>query len=149
MGKFSLVINKKDCTGCHSCEIACKQEHSLRVGPRLVRIIENGPNFIPVYCHHCAKAPCREACPVDAISRNEQGIVLIDKSICIGCMVCIEACPFEAMQFDDDIGIAVKCDLCIDRLAEDKTPACVSVCPTGCISLRSQGSIAAQFQGAL
>ena len=149
MEKFLLVINKKDCTGCHSCEVACKQEHGLGVGPRLIRIIENGPHFIPVYCHHCAKAPCIEACPVEAISRNEQGIVLIDNSLCIGCRVCVEACPFEAMQFDDEEETAVKCDLCISRVAKDKSPACVSICPTGCIRFRSKKSIAEQFQSRL
>lgn len=111
-----------------------------------MRVIEQFVDFIPVYCHHCAKAPCKQACPVDAISRNEQGIVLIDGELCIGCRDCIEACPFGAMQFEDNREIAIKCDLCIQRLAENKKPACMSVCPTGCISLGGQKSIAAVFQ---
>ena len=76
MNKISLVFRKKDCMGCHACEVACKQEHALGVGPRLVRVLEKSPDYVPIYCHHCAKAPCKEACPVEAISRNEQGIVL-------------------------------------------------------------------------
>jgi Fe-S-cluster-containing dehydrogenase component len=99
----------------------------------LVQIVENGADFIPIYCHHCAKAPCKEACPVDAISRNEHGIVLIDDNICIGCRECLIACPFSAMQFEENREIAVKCDLCQHRLVENKQPACISVCPTGCI----------------
>ncbi|MEJ2041579.1 MAG: 4Fe-4S binding protein, partial [Desulfosarcinaceae bacterium] len=95
MAKRYLSINKKDCMGCHACEVACKQEHGLGVGPRLIKVIENSPRFIPVYCHHCAKAPCAEVCPVDAISRNEDGIVLIDEGLCIGCRECIDACPFD------------------------------------------------------
>ena len=98
MAKISLMIRKKDCMGCHACEVACKQEHGLGVGPRLVRVIEHSIDFTPVYCHHCAKAPCKQACPVDAISRNEQGIVLIDSDLCIGCRDCIEACPFGAIE---------------------------------------------------
>jgi len=142
MKMISLVFDKKNCMGCHSCEVACKQEHGLGVGPRLVRVIEKSCDFIPVYCHHCAKAPCREACPVEAISRNEQGIVLIDNDLCIGCRVCVDECPFGAMQFDEINGVAIKCDLCIERLAEDKRPACMSVCPTGSIYFRNNKNIA-------
>jgi len=146
MEKVSMVLRRKNCMGCHACEVACKQEHALGVGPRLIKVIENSPDFIPVYCRHCAKAPCAEACPVNAISRNNEGIVLIDEDACIGCRDCIEACPFGAMQFDEQHEIAVKCDLCIERLAENKKPACLSVCPTGCISLGGEKSIAAVFE---
>lgn len=146
MQKISLIFRKKDCMGCHACEVACKQEHGLGVGPRLVRVIEKAPEFIPVYCHHCAKPPCKDACPVAAISRNEQGIVLIDDDLCIGCRECIEACPFSAMQFEDHRETAVKCDLCVHRLAENKRPACTDVCPTGCIHIGERKSIAAVFE---
>lgn len=133
MAKVSLMFFKKDCMGCHACEVACKQEHGLGVGPRLVRVIEKSPDFIPVYCHHCATAPCKDACPVEAITRDERGIVLIDRDLCIGCRACVEACPFGAMQFDEDNDIAVKCDMCIERQREGRGPACADVCPTGCI----------------
>ena len=146
MHKKSLRIAKKDCMGCHACEVACKQEHGLGVGPQLVKVIEKSFEYIPVYCRHCAKAPCKAACPVKAISRNEQGIVLIDNELCIGCRECVEACPFDAMQFDDNGETAVKCDLCIHRLAEAKKPACLSVCPTGCITMGGQKRIAAVFE---
>jgi len=115
MSKFALMIFRKDCMGCHACEVACKQEHGLGVGPRFIRVLENGPDFFPVYCHHCADAPCLRACPVNAISRNAEGIVLIDRELCIGCRECLPACPFGAMQFDEESEVAVKCDLCIDR----------------------------------
>ncbi|MBW1667064.1 MAG: hypothetical protein JRJ66_03205 [Deltaproteobacteria bacterium] len=58
------------------------------VGPRLVRVIERISDFVPRYCRHCAKPPCKVACPVDAISRNERGIVLIDNDLCMGCRKC-------------------------------------------------------------
>jgi len=141
MSKFSLMFYRKNCMGCHACEVACKQEHQLGVGPRLVRVIEKSPDFYPVYCHHCAVAPCKEACPVDAISRNEKGLVLIDKEVCIGCKECLEACPFGAMHYNDDQETAVKCDLCIERLNNEQAPACFSVCPTRCISWGETGSL--------
>ncbi|MCX8111499.1 MAG: 4Fe-4S binding protein [Syntrophorhabdaceae bacterium] len=133
MSKRYLTIFKDDCCGCHSCEVACKQEHNLDVGPRLIRIIDKSPLFVPIYCHHCADAPCKRACPVDAIIRNSQGIVLINEDICIGCRECIMACPFGAMQFHGEKEVALKCDLCLERLTQGEIPACASVCPTGCI----------------
>ena len=148
MEKVSMVFRKKNCMGCHACEVACKQEHGLGVGPRLVQVLEKSPDYIPIYCHHCAKAPCKEACPVEAISRNEQGIVLIDNDLCIGCRECQEACPFGAMQFEDSQEIAVKCDLCVHRLEDNRRPACMTVCPTGCIYLSGKKSIAAVFEKA-
>ena len=141
MGKVSLMFFKKDCMGCHACEVACKQEHGLGVGPRLVRVMEKGCDYVPVYCHHCAKAPCQESCPSGAISRTSQGVVLIDQELCIGCQACVEACPFGAMQFEEEKGLAMKCDLCIDRLTQDEQPACSLVCPTGCISFGDRRTV--------
>ena len=146
MGKRALIIKKNDCMGCHACEVACKQEHGLNVGPRLIRVIEKSPDFIPVYCRQCAKPPCRDACPVEAITRNDEGIVVIDEERCIGCRDCIDACPFGAMQFEDRREVAVKCDLCMERLAEGLKPACMSICPTGCIGMGQKKNIAAVFE---
>ena len=133
MERISLLISEEDCMGCHACEIACKQEHNLGVGPKLIRVIENSPHYIPVYCHHCIEAPCLESCPVDAIFTDELGVVLIDSELCTGCRECIEACPYGAMQFDDENEVAIKCDLCIERLRNNDQPACSKACPTQCI----------------
>jgi Fe-S-cluster-containing dehydrogenase component len=133
MGKVSLMVFQKDCMGCHACEVACKQEHGLGVGPRFIKVIERGPSYIPIYCHHCARPPCKDSCPVEAISRDERGIVLVDKDLCIGCKACIEACPFGAMQFDEEREVALMCDLCYERLKNNEEPACSMVCPTRCI----------------
>ena len=146
MGKRALIIKKNDCMGCHACEVACKQEHNLKVGPRLIHVIEDSPDFIPVYCRQCAKPPCRDACPADAIARNENGIVLIDNDLCIGCRDCVDACPFGAMQFEEELEVAIKCNLCLERLESSQKPACLSVCPTGCITLAGKKSVAAVFE---
>jgi Fe-S-cluster-containing dehydrogenase component len=76
-----------------------------------------------------------EVCTAKAISINEKGIVLINSDLCTGCRECIEACNFNAMQFDKNEEIVVKCDLCIKRLERKKQPSCVSICPTSCIYL--------------
>jgi len=134
MQKISLYFFEEDCNGCHACEVACKQEHRLHDGPRLVKVIEKSPRFIPVYCRHCDDPPpCGEACPVEAITKDDCGIVLIDDELCTGCGECVEACPYGAMQYDEDQNIAVKCDLCSDRIEKGEAPACSLVCPSHCI----------------
>jgi NADPH-dependent glutamate synthase beta subunit-like oxidoreductase/NAD-dependent dihydropyrimidine dehydrogenase PreA subunit len=86
MGKISLMINQDDCNGCHSCEVACKQEHGLGVGPRVIRVIEKAPLFVPLFCHHCDHAPCAMSCPEDAIIKDSlTEVVLHDPEKCNGC----------------------------------------------------------------
>jgi Fe-S-cluster-containing dehydrogenase component len=133
MEKLALLVIGEDCMGCHACEVACKQEHELEVGPGFMRVVEQAPVFVPIYCHHCARPPCKDACPADAISRDARGIVLVDEELCIGCLACVEACPFGAMQFDPGREVAVKCDLCRERVDKGVGPACVRACPTRCI----------------
>ncbi|NIM93061.1 MAG: FAD-dependent oxidoreductase [Anaerolineales bacterium] len=87
MTKTTLMFNEVNCSGCHACEVACKQEHGLGVGPRLVRVIERAPLFLPLYCHHCEDAPCAIACWEDAITIDpETGIVLHHNELCNGCL---------------------------------------------------------------
>ena len=86
MGNISLKFYGEDCSGCHACEVACKQEHGLGVGPRVVRVIEKAPDFKPLFCHHCEEPDCALACPEDAITKDPQtGVVLHDNDKCTGC----------------------------------------------------------------
>jgi Fe-S-cluster-containing dehydrogenase component len=149
MGKLSLMVLQKDCMGCHACEVACKQEHGLGVGPRLIKVIERAPDYVPIYCHHCAKPPCKDSCPVDAISKDERGIVHVDAELCIGCKACIEACPFGAMQFDEQREVALMCDLCYERLNNNEEPACSMACPTRCILWGDMTAISQEMESRL
>jgi NADPH-dependent glutamate synthase beta subunit-like oxidoreductase len=86
MAKVSLVFSQTDCCGCHTCEVACKQEHGLPVGPRIVRVLERAPLFMQYYCHHCEDAPCALSCPEEAIKKDpDTGVVLHDPDRCTGC----------------------------------------------------------------
>ena len=140
--EYALMTNTKDCVGCHACELACKQEHNLLVGPRWIRVFPDGPReiegklqlrYVVTHCLHCSQPLCKDICPVDAITKREDGIVLINEELCIGCKDCIEACPLGVMQFDEGKGVAQKCDLCVERIDRGLKPACVVVCPSHCI----------------
>ena len=140
--EYALIVDDRDCTGCNTCEVACKQEHDLPVGPRWIKVYPDSPReiegkaqlrYIVTHCMHCSQPPCKDSCPVDAISKREDGLVLIDEDLCNGCKDCIEACPLGVMQFDEERGVAQKCDLCVDRLDRGLQPACVAACPSHCI----------------
>jgi Fe-S-cluster-containing dehydrogenase component len=91
----------------------------------------------PKSCLHCEKPDCVTVCPTGAsYKRAEDGIVLVNEDICIGCKLCSWACPYGAREFDEDVGVMKKCTLCIDRIYNDnlpeidRVPACVATCPT-------------------
>ena len=91
----------------------------------------------PKSCLHCEDAACVTVCPTGAsYKRAEDGIVLVNENLCIGCKLCSWACPYGAREFDADQGVMKKCTLCIDRIyndnlaMEERQPACVMVCPT-------------------
>lgn len=92
----------------------------------------------PRSCLHCEDAPCVTVCPTGAsYKRAEDGIVLVDEDICIGCGLCAWACPYGAREMDAAAGVMKKCTLCVDRIynehlpEEDRVPACVRACPSG------------------
>jgi Fe-S-cluster-containing dehydrogenase component len=140
--EYALIVNTRDCFGCHACEIACKQEHNLPVGPRWIRVHPDGPReiegkpqmrYVVAHCLHCSQPRCMDACSAGAIRKREDGIVLVNQELCIGCKECIDACPLGVMQFDEEKQVAEKCDLCVDRIDRGLKPACVNACPGYCI----------------
>ena len=140
--EYALAVDLAACCGCLSCSVACKQEHDLPVGPQWVTVYRNEPRLIEgklqlrytvAHCMHCHEPKCLEACPESAITRRADGAVLIDGNRCNGCRMCMEACPFGVIAFNEDEGVAQKCDLCVARLARGKAPACVSACISHCI----------------
>lgn len=143
MTDYRLAIDHPACWGCRTCEVACKQENRAPDGVRLIAVTEDGPRiseggFTYSYrvnvCRHCDDPPCAAACPVEAISRREDGLVILKTAGCSGCSLCVNACPYEAIAFDQQEGKAYKCNLCIHRVDQGLIPACAdNVCEGHCI----------------
>jgi len=140
-----IIINVGKCMGCKSCELACAVAHSSTKDLDSLVDIEEKPGYrihveaykhkaVPVHCNHCDDAPCMLACPTGAIYREgEKGPVLLDKTRCIGCKMCVQACPFGVITIRLDGKGVLKCDLCMERLNEGQEPACVAACPTNAL----------------
>lgn len=135
--RYGFVIDQRACIGCHACTVACKSEHDVPLGVNRtwVKYIEKGefPNsrrhFLVERCNHCENAPCVAICPTMALYQREDGIVDFDKSRCIGCKSCMQACPYDALYIDPDMHTAAKCNFCAHRIDQGLQPACVLVCP--------------------
>ncbi len=86
-------------------------------------------------CNHCEDAPCMKNCPALAYTRDEKtGAIIHHAEACIGCTYCTWACPYDAPKFNPLTQIVEKCNFCVDRISEDKQPACVAACPVGALS---------------
>ncbi len=143
MSIYYLFQDAKKCIGCRACEVQCKSNKALPVGPKLCQIVTVGPKFVGslprasytfMPCFHCENPWCVAACPTGAMQkRDKDGIVFVDADLCVGCKTCMSACPWGAPQWNEETGKVVKCDFCMDRVDQGLPPACVVVCPTDCL----------------
>jgi Fe-S-cluster-containing dehydrogenase component len=144
VSKHYLLQDAEQCIGCGCCEVSCKAAHDLGPGPALCSNQQVGPvmvdglpkiRFVFVACFHCEEPWCLNACPTGAVKkRARDGIVYIDAALCVGCLSCLTACPWDACQWDPETRKAVKCDFCMDRVDAGEDPACVTRCLTSCLS---------------
>ena len=151
--RWGLLVDVSRCaSGCDACVSACVEEHGLAGNDRpesdaqwirkvdLVGQQSGHELSLPLMCQHCENPPCVDVCPTGASFRRADGIVLVDKHICIGCRYCMMACPFHARSFiHEDLtgqkvhaprgkGTVESCTLCVHRVDEGRTPACVEAC---------------------
>ena len=119
MARMKFLCDAERCIECNGCVTACKQEHEIPWGVNRRRVVTindgvPGERSISVACMHCSDAPCMAVCPVDCFYRTDEGVVLHDKDLCIGCGYCFYACPFGAPQFPQAgaFGVRGKMDKC-------------------------------------
>ena len=159
--RWGLLVDANKCTpGCTKCVEACHTENGVtetladkRQASQWIRKIEltdrrNGRKTeLPMMCQHCAKPPCVDVCPTGASMKRADGIVLVDRHICIGCRYCMMACPYKARslvhipltgenQNQNPLvprgqGCVESCTLCVHRVDRGQQPACVEQCPQG------------------
>lgn len=129
-----LVIDYRKCTGCRVCEAVCSLVNEGEFDPsrsriKVVRNWKNGYTLnVPTVCNQCEKAYCERLCPVGAI-RREGVVIRVNGEDCIGCRICQMACPVGGITVDPTKGVAVKCELCLER----EGPACARYCYAGAI----------------
>jgi len=127
-----LVSEINKCTGCMLCVLACSYHHDAVFNPVASRIFVNKDEEVgvdePIVCRQCEKPACQEACPNDAFHERE-GVLIIDEKKCVGCGLCVEACPHSAIIIHPVKNTAIKCDLC------DGKPECVKWCPEDVLKL--------------
>ena len=163
--RFGFVIDTKQCVGCHTCAVLCKSENNIPDGLWWNRILTDGGEsidafggsyqaasrtFIPMACQHCDNPACVKVCPVGATYKDpETGVVSQDFDKCIGCRMCMAACPYTGVRsfnweepqysVDHTMGdadahahqkhVVEKCTMCWHRLAKGENPLCVDGCP--------------------
>ena len=158
--QMGFYFDQSRCTGCYTCVVACKDWYDIPAGPvSWIRITatEKGkfPNLSLSYlftsCLHCAEPICAKACPVDAITKRvNDGIVVVDREVCIGSeeckFACLKACPYDVPQFGVETNAKMqKCGLCLERWMENKKPICVEACPMRALDAGSLEELKAKY----
>lgn len=135
-----IEVFSEKCCGCRICEMACSMERLGLFCPSkaLLRVeidrfpgLETGTSDVdkPRVCIQCDPAPCAEACPAEAITKDGQGVLKVVRERCTGCGSCVDACPENLMLMNSESETAEKCDLC------GGDPLCVRYCPTGSLTI--------------
>lgn len=146
MKQYGFYFDSDRCTGCKTCELACKDYKDLGTDVNFRRIYEYTGGtwnqqsdgcwhqdvfayYMSISCNHCADPACTKVCPTGAMHKNADGFVIVNEEICIGCRYCHMACPYDAPQYDAQKGHMTKCDGCYSRVKSGQKPICVDACP--------------------
>lgn len=164
MAQYAFYFDSANCSGCKTCQVACKECYHLPTANLYRRVLnyaggswdktEAGfyvPNgvfgyFVSMACNHCANPACVEACPTGAMQKDaETGIVWTDHEVCIGCESCVAACPYDAPQLNEAEGYTIKCDMCKAELTLDRKPVCVAACPMRALDFGEYDELVAKY----
>lgn len=164
MAQYGFYVDTTRCIKCWACVVACKQWNEIPAGTVARRKVDEETEgtfpdvkreFLSTSCMHCENPLCVEQCPQSAISkRDEDGVVVVDRELCIGCKTCSEACPFDVPEYLDIEGVGLrmdKCDTCLVTGRDDEErPHCVVTCPMEALHfgpLEEMGSKASEKNG--
>ena len=166
MTQYAFHFDGTRCTGCKTCEMACKDYKDLSVGVAFRKVYEvtlgetkkdDDGTFtsscvsypLSMSCNHCDEASCVKVCPTGAMHKDgESGLVSVDQDKCIGCGYCHMACPYNAPKVDREKGHSVKCDGCAERVAAGEKPVCVEACPARALDFGTVDEMAAKGEQA-
>ena len=127
--KLSMLIDLAKCVGCDACSVACKIENATPGNIWWAPVVQKEEgifpkarlSFLPTLCMHCENPPCMKSCPVKAISRKENGIVLINEDKCTGSRSCLTACPYNAISiWEEDVPVYASGITPFDKRAQQK-----------------------------
>lgn len=137
MARYGLYIDISRCLGCYGCVVACKNWYRIKAGyvgrKRIVDLTKGEfPNIsrqiFPVSCMQCDNAPCLYVCPTGALYQRKDGIITIGAEECVGCKLCITACPYQALYFNPETQKADGCNFCAERIDSQSVPYCLESC---------------------
>ena len=165
MARYGMAIDTNRCVGCNACTLACKQANNVPDGVMWSRVLTDGGDmpdtpasdggnlsmrYFPMGCQHCENPACVKVCPVGATYKDpETGVVRQDYDKCIGCRMCMSACPYSGVRsfnWDEpqyclghDVGdadapahqkhVVEKCTFCYQRISKGEVPSCMDLCP--------------------
>ena len=133
VSKKFVAVDPSKCTGCSLCEYVCvleKNEAVLNPLRSRIRVVRITPAFnVAIACRFCDDAPCVKACPREALTQSEKGIIIVNEARCDSCGWCVPACPYGGIAVHPDKNSVLVCDLC------DGEPKCVEFCPEEALEL--------------
>jgi phenylglyoxylate dehydrogenase beta subunit len=143
---YDTLNIREDCCppGCRVCEEACRSREGNKSracgGIKAIHLPEVGFDSAMV-CNQCGEPVCEEYCPTGAITKSrDDGVVRVDYTKCLGCGFCSVCCPYGGVEYDPDIRVPVKCDLCGGQ------PLCVEACKPDVITLMKSREIVKYFK---
>lgn len=138
---LGFYFDMASCIGCKTCQTACKDKNDLPMGTLFRRVHSYETGSYPkvqayhwsASCNHCEEPACVYNCPTGAMYKSEEGPVLHDDTLCIGCQTCVNSCPYSVPQYIEETGKTGKCDSCVAFRENGKNPVCVDACVMRCL----------------